>query len=109
VHQRVRLGILTIANEYARWSFDSARDMGLTAVTLQHIRVLEEAGLIDVQKGTRSSASNLVSSQGWQVALRQEIGPEGVSQSRRRFEGLRHSSYQLGEDVDTNVFRFQLE
>lgn len=54
VHQRVRLGILTIANESRKAEFRFLQEtMGLTAGNLsQHIRVLEEAGLISVQKGT---------------------------------------------------------
>ncbi len=55
VHQRVRLGLLTIANEARRVEFRFLQDsMDLTAGNLsQHIRVLEEAGLIRVIKGTQ--------------------------------------------------------
>jgi len=54
VHQRVRLGLLTIANEARRVEFRFLREsMALTAGNLsQHIRVLEEAGFIRVTKGT---------------------------------------------------------
>jgi DNA-binding MarR family transcriptional regulator len=54
VHQRVRLGVLTIANEARRVEFRFIQEtMELTAGNLsQHLRVLEEAGLIRVTKGT---------------------------------------------------------
>jgi DNA-binding MarR family transcriptional regulator len=53
VHQRHRLGILTIAAEVKRVEFGYLREtLGLTAGNLsRHIAVLEEAGLVDVQKG----------------------------------------------------------
>jgi DNA-binding MarR family transcriptional regulator len=53
VHQRVRLGLLTIANEARRIEFRFLQEsMALTAGNLsQHIRVLEEAGFIRVTKG----------------------------------------------------------
>jgi DNA-binding MarR family transcriptional regulator len=55
VHQRVRLGILTIAHESRRVEFLFLRDaLGVTAGNLsQHIRVLEEAGLVTVAKGSQ--------------------------------------------------------
>jgi DNA-binding MarR family transcriptional regulator len=53
VHQRVRLGLLTILNEARRVEFRFLQEsMSLTAGNLsQHIRVLEEAGLVRVIKG----------------------------------------------------------
>jgi DNA-binding MarR family transcriptional regulator len=53
VHQRHRLGILTIAAEAQRAEFGYLREaLGLTAGNLSgHLRVLEEAGLIQVEKG----------------------------------------------------------
>lgn len=53
VHQRHRLGILTIAAEAQRVEFGYLREtLGLTAGNLsRHITVLEEAGLVEVQKG----------------------------------------------------------
>lgn len=53
VHQRVRLGILTVAHEARRVDFGYLRDsLGLTAGNLsQHVTVLEKAGLITVEKG----------------------------------------------------------
>jgi DNA-binding MarR family transcriptional regulator len=53
VHQRVRLGILTIAHEARRVEFGYLRTrLGLTAGNLsKHLSVLEEAALIEVEKG----------------------------------------------------------
>ncbi len=53
VHQRVRLGILTIAHEARRVEFSYLRaSLELTAGNLsQHLSVLENAGLITVEKG----------------------------------------------------------
>ncbi|HEY2577644.1 MAG TPA: transcriptional regulator [Streptosporangiaceae bacterium] len=53
VHQRHRLGILTIAAEAKRAEFGYLREaLGLTAGNLsRHLTVLEEAGMITVEKG----------------------------------------------------------
>jgi DNA-binding MarR family transcriptional regulator len=53
VHQRSRLGILTIAREAKRVDFGFLRDaLGLTAGNLsQHLKVLEEARMISIEKG----------------------------------------------------------
>jgi DNA-binding MarR family transcriptional regulator len=53
VHQRVRLGILTIAHEARRVEFGYLRtQLELTAGNLsKHLGVLEAAGLIGVEKG----------------------------------------------------------
>jgi DNA-binding MarR family transcriptional regulator len=53
VHQRVRLGILAIAHEARRVEFSYLRDnLGLSAGNLsQHLGVLENAGLITIEKG----------------------------------------------------------
>ena len=53
VHQRVRLGILTIAHEARRVEFGFLRtQLELTAGNLsQHLGVLETAGLVQVEKG----------------------------------------------------------
>jgi len=55
VHQRVRLGILTIAHEARRVEFGYLRtQLELTAGNLsKHLSVLEEAGLIEVEKSLR--------------------------------------------------------
>ena len=53
VHQRVRLGILTIAHEARRVEFSYLRaNLELSAGNLsQHLGVLESAGLITIEKG----------------------------------------------------------
>ncbi len=53
VHQRVRLGVLTIAHEARRVEFGYLRtNLDLTAGNLsQHLNVLEKAGLISIEKG----------------------------------------------------------
>jgi DNA-binding MarR family transcriptional regulator len=53
VHQRVRLGIMTIAHEARRVEFGFLRTtLDLTAGNLgQHLTVLEKAGLVDIEKG----------------------------------------------------------
>jgi DNA-binding MarR family transcriptional regulator len=53
VHQRVRLGILTIAHEARRVEFTYLRNnLELTAGNLsQHLGVLEGAGLVTIEKG----------------------------------------------------------
>ncbi|WP_281157187.1 transcriptional regulator [Streptomyces sp. HYC2] len=58
VHQRVRLGILTVAHQARRVEFSFLRTaLGLTALGLtagnlsQHLAVLEKAGLVDIEKG----------------------------------------------------------
>ncbi|MEU1631024.1 transcriptional regulator [Streptomyces sp. NPDC020096] len=53
VHQRIRLGILTVAHQARRVEFGFLRTaLGLTAGNLsQHLAVLEKAGLIHIEKG----------------------------------------------------------
>ncbi|WP_433374841.1 winged helix-turn-helix domain-containing protein [Actinoplanes sp. CA-142083] len=53
VHQRVRLGILTITHEARRVEFGYLRtQLDLTAGNLsKHMSVLEAAGLVEVEKG----------------------------------------------------------
>jgi DNA-binding MarR family transcriptional regulator len=53
VHQRVRLGILTIAHEARQVEFGFLREsLELTAGNLsQHLSVLEKAGLVTIEKG----------------------------------------------------------
>jgi DNA-binding MarR family transcriptional regulator len=53
VHQPARLGVLTILHETARADFKFLRDsLELTDGNLsRHLRVLEEAGLIEIEKG----------------------------------------------------------
>jgi DNA-binding MarR family transcriptional regulator len=54
VHQRVRLGILTITHAAAKVEFSYLLEaLGLTGGNLsQHLRVLENAGLVRIEKGT---------------------------------------------------------
>jgi len=53
VHQRVRLGILAVLSEAKRADFSYLREaLNLTDGNLsRHIQVLEEAGLVRVEKG----------------------------------------------------------
>ncbi|MEU4566256.1 transcriptional regulator [Micromonospora sp. NPDC023956] len=53
VHQRIRLGILTIAHEARRVEFGFLRtQLELTAGNLsKHLGVLETAGLVQIEKG----------------------------------------------------------
>jgi len=53
VHQRVRLGILTIAHEARRVEFSYLRNnLELSAGNLsQHLGVLENAGLVSIENG----------------------------------------------------------
>jgi DNA-binding MarR family transcriptional regulator len=53
VHQRVRLGVLAVLEEAKRADFTYLRDaLDLSDGNLsRHIQVLEEAGLINVEKG----------------------------------------------------------
>jgi DNA-binding MarR family transcriptional regulator len=53
VHQRIRLGILTILHEAGRVQFGYLEDaLGLTAGNLsQHLTVLGKAGLVKIEKG----------------------------------------------------------
>ena len=53
VHQRVRLGILAVLREASRADFSYLRDaLELTDGNLsRHIAVLEQAGLVEVEKG----------------------------------------------------------
>lgn len=53
VHQRVRLGILTVTHEARRVEFTFLRTtLDLTAGNLsQHLGVLEKAGLVTIEKG----------------------------------------------------------
>jgi DNA-binding MarR family transcriptional regulator len=93
VHQRARLGILTIVHEARRVEFSFLRDtLDLTAGNLgQHLNVLESAGLIDVEKGyegRRPRTWITLTDQG-QTALRQEISQlkqliRGVERAQRR-------------------------
>ena len=78
VHQRVRLGILTIAHEARRVEFGYLRSqLQLTAGHLsQHLTVLETAGLVDVEKGYigRRGRTWITLTAAGHTALAEEIG-----------------------------------
>ena len=77
VHQRVRLGILAIAHQARQVEFSYLRDnLELTAGNLsQHLTVLENAGLITIEKGyTGKRARTWVTlTKAGRAALAQEI------------------------------------
>lgn len=78
VHQRVRLGILTIAHEARRVEFGYLRtQLALTAGNLsQHLGVLETAGLIEVEKGYAGKRARtwITLTAAGSTALAEEIG-----------------------------------
>jgi DNA-binding MarR family transcriptional regulator len=78
VHQRVRLGILTIAHEARRAEFGYLRtQLDLTAGNLsKHLSVLEAAGLIEVEKGYegRRGRTWITLTPAGAAALAEEIG-----------------------------------
>jgi DNA-binding MarR family transcriptional regulator len=77
VHQRVRLGILTIAHEAQRVEFSYLRNnLELTAGNLsQHLGVLENAGLITIEKGYAGKRGRtwVTLTKAGQAALTEEI------------------------------------
>ena len=77
VHQRVRLGILTIAHEARRVEFGYLRsNLELTAGNLsQHLGVLENAGLITIEKGYAGKRARtwITLTRAGRIALREEI------------------------------------
>jgi DNA-binding MarR family transcriptional regulator len=77
VHQRVRLGILTIAHEARRVEFGYLRDsLELTAGNLsQHLGVLEKAGLVALEKGYAGKRARtwITLTPAGRTALREEI------------------------------------
>jgi DNA-binding MarR family transcriptional regulator len=79
VHQRVRLGILTIAYEARRVEFGFLRtQLELTAGNLsKHLGVLETASLIDVEKGYEGRRGRT-----WIT-----LTPPGAAPSSRRSSG----------------------
>jgi DNA-binding MarR family transcriptional regulator len=78
VHQRVRLGILTIAHEARRVEFGFLRtQLGLTAGNLsQHLGVLDAAGLIEQEKGYAGKRARtwITLTPAGDAALAEEIG-----------------------------------
>jgi DNA-binding MarR family transcriptional regulator len=77
VHQRVRLGILTIAHEARRVEFGFVQTtLQLTAGNLgQHLTVLEKAGLVHIEKGYEGKRPRtwVTLTPAGQSALRDEI------------------------------------
>ena len=77
VHQRVRLGILTIAHEARRVEFGYLREsLELTAGNLsQHLTVLEKAGLVTIDKGYAGKRARtwITLTKAGRAALREEI------------------------------------
>jgi DNA-binding MarR family transcriptional regulator len=77
VHQRVRLGILTIAHEALRVEFSYLRNnLEVTAGNLsQHLGVLESAGLVTIEKGYAGKRARtwVTLTKAGQAALAEEI------------------------------------
>ncbi len=77
VHQRVRLGILTVAHEARQVEFGYLRtSLELTAGNLsQHLTVLEKAGLVTIDKGYAGKRARtwITLTKAGDAALRAEI------------------------------------
>lgn len=77
VHQRVRLGILTVTQQARRVEFTYLRTtLDLTAGNLsQHLTVLEKAGLVTIEKGYegRRARTWIQLTKSGRQALRDEI------------------------------------
>ncbi|WP_309227421.1 winged helix-turn-helix domain-containing protein [Micromonospora thermarum] len=77
VHQRVRLGILTVLSEAHECRFATLRDeLGLTDGNLnRHLQILERAGLLQVVKGYegRRPCTWLRLTRAGRAALRAEV------------------------------------
>ncbi|MHB1432511.1 MAG: winged helix-turn-helix domain-containing protein [Streptosporangiaceae bacterium] len=91
VHQRHRLGILTITAEAASAEFGYLQDaLGLTAGNLsRHLTVLQEAGLVEVMKGHQGRRPRTwvkITGTG-RVALKAEIAALGELVSRHAAPG----------------------
>jgi DNA-binding MarR family transcriptional regulator len=77
VHQRVRLGILAVLSEAGKADFGFLRDsLGLTDGNLsRHIAVLEDAGLLKVEKGFAGKRTRtwVQATKAGRAALRDEL------------------------------------
>ncbi len=77
VHQRVRLGILAVLEEAKRADFTFIRDaLDLSDGNLsRHVQVLEEAGLVRVEKGFegRRSRTWISATRAGRAALEEEL------------------------------------
>jgi DNA-binding MarR family transcriptional regulator len=95
VHQRVRLGILTVARQARRVEFGFLRtSLDLTAGNLsQHLGVLEKAGLVDVEKGYegRRPRTWVTLTPAGEKALQEEI-----TQLKRLIHEIEHGGPQAG-------------
>lgn len=98
VHQRVRLGILTVAHQARRVEFGFLRTaLGLTAGNLsQHLAVLEKAGLVEIEKGYEGKRARtwLSLTPGGERALRDE-----VTQLKRLIQQIETPAKNPGEDM----------
>ncbi|MGI8593302.1 MAG: winged helix-turn-helix domain-containing protein [Solirubrobacteraceae bacterium] len=78
VHQRVRLGILTVLDEARRADFAYLRDaLALTDGNLsRHLRVLEQAGYVAIDKGFQGNRPRtwVSATQRGKAALAAEVG-----------------------------------
>lgn len=78
VHQRVRLGILAVLEEARRAEFSFVRDaLELSDGNLsRHLRTLEEAGLVEVEKGYegRRPRTWIAATRAGRRALAEELG-----------------------------------
>ncbi len=78
VHQRVRLGILAVLEEAKRADFGFLRDaLDLSDGNLsRHVQVLEEAGLVKVEKGFegRRPRTWISATRAGRAALEHELG-----------------------------------
>jgi DNA-binding MarR family transcriptional regulator len=77
VHQRTRLGILTVLHEGRRVDFGYLQEaLGLTGGNLsQHLSVLEKSGLIRIEKGYegRRARTWIANTRAGSKALRDEV------------------------------------
>jgi DNA-binding MarR family transcriptional regulator len=93
VHQRVRLGILAVLGETAECTFTALRGhLEVTDGNLsRHLRVLEEAGFVEVRKGYegRRPCTWLKLTRTGRLALRQELAAleRLVERMRRTADG----------------------
>ncbi|MFF7240263.1 transcriptional regulator [Streptomyces collinus] len=98
VHQRVRLGILTVAHQARRVEFGFLRTaLGLTAGNLsQHLTVLEKAGLVEIEKGYEGKRARtwLSLTPAGERALRDE-----VTQLKRLIQQIETPARNPGEDM----------
>ncbi|MDT0469821.1 transcriptional regulator [Streptomyces gibsoniae] len=91
VHQRVRLGIRTVAHQARCVEFGFlCTALGLTAGNLsQHLTVLEKAGLVDIEKGYEGKRARIWLS--LTPALRDE-----VTQLNRRIQQIEKGQLRRG-------------